>query len=204
MNLHIPASNLDPRVEEPRRPSTGDVEAAYRTILSYIGENPDREGLLGTPGRVVRSLDEHFAGYGANPTQILSRTFDEIADYDEMVILRGIPFESHCEHHLAPIIGKAWVAYLPRNRVVGISKLARVVDVFAKRVQIQERMTAEIADVINSALEPRGVGVVIKATHFCMSTRGVYKSGTDMVTSRMLGEFRTDQATRQEFLSLTE
>jgi GTP cyclohydrolase I len=203
MNLHISASKFDLRVDEPQRPSANEAEAAYRTILSYIGENPDREGLLDTPGRVVRSLDEHFSGYRADPAQILSRTFDEIADYDEMVVLRGIPFESHCEHHLAPIIGKAWVAYLPSDRVVGISKLARVVDAFAKRLQIQERMTAEIADVINSVLGPRGVGVVIKAAHQCMSTRGVHKCGTDMVTSRMLGTFKTDAAIRQEFLSLT-
>ena len=204
MNLHISASKFDRQLEEPGRPSAAEAEAAYRTILSYIGENPDREGLLDTPGRVVRSLDEHFAGYRADPIQILNRTFSEVADYDEMVVLRGIPFESHCEHHLAPIIGKAWVAYLPRERVVGISKLARVVDVFAKRVQIQERMTAEIAEAVNIALDPKGVGVVIKAAHHCMTTRGVHKCGTDMVTSRLLGAFKTDAATRKEFLALTE
>ena len=204
MNLHLPADQFGSANDATCRPSRDEAEAAYRTILSYLGDNPVRDGLMETPGRAVRALDEYFAGYDVDPTQILNKMFDEIDDYDEMVILRGIPFESHCEHHLAPIIGKAWVAYLPHQRVVGISKLARTVDAFAKRLQIQERMTSQIANVIDEVLKPKGVGVVVKATHHCMSTRGVHKHDTDMVTSRMLGAFRSDPATRQEFLSMVE
>ena len=157
-----------------------------------------------TPARARRALTEYFAGYDDDPQLILSKTFSETAGYDDMIALRSIPFESHCEHHLAPIIGHAWVAYLPGSRVVGISKLARTVNAFAKRLQIQERMTAQIADVVNDVLQPRGVGVVIKAVHHCMSSRGVHKTGTDMVTSRMLGAFKDDPAVRQEFLSMTD
>lgn len=186
------------------RPSRKEAEAAYATIIRYAGDNPARDGLLETPARAVRALDEYFSGYKVDQRQILNKTFEEIDGYDEMVILRAIEFESHCEHHMAPIIGRAWVAYLPEKRVVGISKLARTVDAFAKRLQIQERMTSQIANVIYEELQPRGVGVVIKATHHCMSTRGVCKHGSDMVTSRMLGVFRTDAATRAEFLSMVE
>lgn len=174
------------------RPGREAAEHAFRTILSYIGEDPDREGLLETPSRFVRALDEHFAGYDVDPLRLLEKTFGETEQYDEMVLLRAIPFESHCEHHVAPITGCAWVAYVPSERVVGISKLARVVEVYAKRLQIQERMTAQIADTVNRALRPKGVGVVIKAAHACMTSRGVLKHGTDLVTSRMLGCFRDD------------
>ncbi len=204
MNLHVRNNALQGAELTEPRPTRAEAEAAYRTILRYAGDDPERDGLQETPGRAVRALDEYFAGYDIDPVQILQKTFDEIDDYDEMVILRGIPFESHCEHHMAPIIGKAWVAYLPEERVVGISKLARTVDAFAKRLQIQERMTSQIANVIDEVLKPKGVGVVIKATHHCMSTRGVHKHGTDMVTSRMLGAFREDAATRQEFLAMVE
>ena len=185
-----------------RNPTFEDVKAAYRIILRYAGEDPDRDGLKETPARAARALSEYFGGYDLDPAEILNKTFEETDGYDEMVVLRGIPFESHCEHHLAPIIGKAWVAYIPRNRVVGISKLARTVDAFAKRLQIQERMTAQIANVIEEQLDPLGVAVVVKAAHMCMSTRGVHKHDTDMVTSRMLGAFRNDPMTRQEFMSI--
>ncbi|AGK58758.1 GTP cyclohydrolase I [Hyphomicrobium denitrificans 1NES1] len=181
-----------------------DVEAAFRTIIRWAGDDPDRPGLAETPSRMSRAFEEFFSGYRQDPVQILQKTFEEIEGYDEMVMLRGIPFESHCEHHLAPIIGRAWVAYVPRGRVVGISKLARVVDAYAKRLQIQEKMTAQIANAIESALQPKGVGVIIKATHHCMTTRGVHKPDTDLVTSRMLGCFRDNPIKRQEFLSLID
>ncbi len=202
MNVHVLPRIAEELVVDIDRPSRAEAEAAYRTILRYAGDNPERDGLLETPARAVRALDEYFAGYALDPATILDKTFEEIGGYDEMVVLRAIPFESHCEHHIAPIIGKAWVAYLPKNRVVGISKLARIVDAYAKRLQIQERMTTQIANVINDVLKPKGVGVVIKASHHCMSTRGVHKHDTDMVTSRMLGAFRDDAATRQEFLGM--
>jgi GTP cyclohydrolase I len=185
------------------RPDRAEVEAAVRTIIRWAGDDPRRDGLAETPSRVARAFEEFFAGYAQDPAEILHKTFEEIEGYDEMIALRGIPFESHCEHHMAPIIGQAWVAYIPNGRVVGISKLARVVDVFAKRLQIQEKMTAQIANVIQEVLKPQGVAVVIKATHHCMSTRGIHKSGTDLVTSRMLGVFRENAITRQEFLGLT-
>jgi GTP cyclohydrolase IA len=162
-----------------------------------------RDGLRETPARLVRAFQEYFSGYGEDPEQILQKTFEEIEGYDEMVVLRGVRFESHCEHHVAPIIGRAWVGYVPNQRVVGISKLARVVDAFAKRLQIQERLTAQIANTIEHVLKPQGVAVVIKATHHCMSTRGIHKQGADLVTSRMLGCFRDNAMTRQEFLSMT-
>ena len=184
------------------RPSRGDAEKAVRTLIQWAGDDPDREGLLDTPSRVVRSYEEFFAGYDACPRQLLERTFEEVEGYDEIVLLRDIRFESHCEHHMAPIIGKAHIAYLPRHRVVGISKLARVIDVFAKRLQIQEKMTAQIASTINDVLQPEGVAVVIEAAHQCMTTRGVHKSGVSMVTSRMLGAFRDNDATRREFLAM--
>lgn len=184
------------------RPSREEAEAAVRTLIRWIGDDPDREGLLDTPGRVTRAWEEFGAGYHQDPRDILARTFEEIAGYDEMVVLRDIGFESHCEHHMLPIIGRAHVAYLPRKRVVGISKLARIVEAFARRLQIQEKMTAEIADTIQDVLEPHGVAVVIDAAHHCMTTRGVRRGGVNMVTSRMLGAFRKDPSTRREFLAM--
>ena len=186
------------------KPSRSEAEAAVRTLLRWAGENPDRDGLVDTPARVARAFEEYFKGYEQDPVEILQRTFDETEGYDEMIVLRGIPFESHCEHHMAPIIGRAWVAYVPLGRVVGISKLARVVETYAKRLQIQEKMTAQIANTINDVLKPHGVGVIIKASHHCMSTRGVHKHDTDLVTSRMLGCFRDNPMTRQEFLALAD
>ncbi|WP_421782163.1 GTP cyclohydrolase I FolE [Kiloniella litopenaei] len=184
------------------RPSRDEALAAVETLLRWAGDDPTREGLLGTPDRVVRSYEEFFAGYNIEPRELLERTFEEVEGYDEIVLLRDIRFESHCEHHMAPIIGKAHVAYLPNNRVVGISKLARVIEAYAKRLQIQEKMTAQVANAINEVLQPKGVAVVIEAAHQCMTTRGVHKSGVTMVTSRMLGLFRTNPSTRREFLSL--
>ena len=179
-----------------------EIEQAFRGVLRWIGEDPDRDGLRETPGRLVRAYREYFCGYEQDPEQILQKTFEEIEGYDEMVLLRGIPFQSHCEHHLAPIIGRVWVAYVPNERVVGISKLARVVEAYAKRLQIQERLTAQIANCIEQVLKPKGTGVVIKATHHCMTSRGVNKQGTDLVTSRMLGCFRDNPMTRQELMSM--
>jgi GTP cyclohydrolase IA len=184
------------------RPDRADVEAAFRTIIRWTGDDPERDGLTETPARVACAFEEFFAGYTQDPIEILRKTFEEIEGYDEMIALRGIRFESHCEHHMAPIIGQAWVAYIPNGRVVGISKLARVVEVFAKRLQIQEKMTAQIANTINDVLKPHGVGVIIKASHHCMTTRGVQKPDSDLVTSRMLGCFRDNPLTRQEFLSM--
>jgi GTP cyclohydrolase IA len=181
-------------------PNRLEVEAAVRTLIRWVGENPGREGLRDTPARVARAFTEICEGYLEDPVEILGRSFEETSGYDEMILLRDIPFQSCCEHHLAPIEGVAHVAYLPRSRVVGISKLARLVDVFARRLQIQERLTAEIAASIDSVLEPRGVGVVIKASHACMSLRGVKKHGVSMVTSRLLGSFRDDPGVRREFL----
>lgn len=184
------------------KPSRTEVEAAFKTIIRWTGDDPARDGLKETPARVTRAFEEFFKGYTDDPEAILQKTFEEIEGYDEMIVLRGIRFESHCEHHMAPIVGRAWVAYIPKGRVVGISKLARVVDAYAKRLQIQEKMTAQIANTIQSVLQPDGVGVVIKAEHHCMTTRGVHKHGTDMVTSRMLGSFRDNPMTRQEFLAM--
>ena len=184
------------------RPNRDEARAAVETLIRWAGDDPSREGLTGTPDRVVRAYDEHFAGYDTDPIALLQRTFEEVEGYDEMVLLRDIRFESHCEHHIKPIIGRAHIAYLPNHRVVGISKLARLVDAYAKRLQIQEKMTAQIANTIAEVLEPQGVGVVIEATHQCMTTRGVYKPGATMVTSRMLGLFRSDHRTRREFLAL--
>jgi GTP cyclohydrolase I len=185
-------------------PSREEAEAAFRTIIRWAGENPDRPGLIETPSRAARAFQEYFAGYDQDPLAILNKTFDETGGYEEMVTLRGIAFESHCEHHLAPIVGQAWVAYVPNGRVVGLSKLARVVDAYAKRLQIQERMTSEIAFAVQEVLQPQGVGVVIKAVHHCMSSRGVHKVGAETLTSCMLGCFRDNAATRQEFLALTK
>ncbi len=186
------------------RPTRAEAEAAVRTLLRWAGDNPERDGLHETPSRVVRAFEEYFRGYAEDPEAILKKTFEETEGYDEMIVLRGIRFESHCEHHLAPIIGRAWVGYIPNGRVVGISKLARVVESFAKRLQIQEKMTAQIANAIEQVLKPHGVAVVIKAEHHCMTARGIHKPGTDMVTSRMLGIFRDNAITRQEFLSIVD
>ncbi|MEQ1712082.1 MAG: GTP cyclohydrolase I FolE [Hyphomicrobium sp.] len=186
------------------RPSRAEAEAAFRTIIRWAGDDPERDGLHETPSRVARAFEEWFKGYADDPEAILKKTFEEIEGYDEMIVLRGIRFESYCEHHMAPIIGKAWVGYIPNGRVVGISKLARVVEIYSKRLQIQEKMTAQIANTIQQVLQPEGVGVVLKAEHHCMTTRGVHKHGTDMVTSRMLGAFRDNPITRQEFLSMVD
>ncbi|MGH6719295.1 MAG: GTP cyclohydrolase I FolE, partial [Alphaproteobacteria bacterium] len=185
-----------------RKPSRREAEQAVRTLLAWTGDDPDREGLRETPGRVVRAFEEWFAGYNDDPAAVLGKTFVETNGYDEMVVLRDIRVESHCEHHVAPIIGKAHIAYLPRARVVGISKLARLVEIYAKRLQIQEKFTSQIADTLESALKPKGVAVVVEATHHCLSTRGIHKPGVLMVTSRMLGAFRTHDATRREFLNM--
>ncbi|MBI5121922.1 MAG: GTP cyclohydrolase I FolE [Rhodospirillales bacterium] len=184
------------------KPSREEAEAAVRTLIRWTGDDPDREGLVGTPDRVVRAYEEFYSGYDADPVEILKRTFEETDGYDEMVVLRDIRLESNCEHHMVPILGKAHVAYLPDKRVVGISKLARVVEIYARRLQIQEKLTSQIANCINEVLHPKGVAVVIEAAHQCMTTRGVRKPGVTMVTSRMLGAFRDDQSTRREFLAM--
>ena len=183
------------------RPSRSEAEDAVRTLIRWAGDDPLREGLIDTPGRVVRSYEEFFAGYLQDPNEVLARTFSEVDGYDEMIVMNDIRFESHCEHHIAPIIGKVHVGYLPNHRVVGISKLARLVDVYAKRLQVQEKMTVQIADSLQRVLRPKGVGVVIEASHQCMTTRGVHKPGVGLVTSRMVGAFRTDPSTRREFLA---
>jgi GTP cyclohydrolase I len=202
MNDSVEARHRKPKAKAPApRPSREEAEAAVRTLIRWAGDEPDREGLDGTPARVARAYEEWFAGYGDDPAELLRRTFEEAGGYDEIVLLRDIRFESHCEHHMAPVIGRAHIGYLPRHRVVGISKLARLVEVFAKRLQIQERMTAEIANCIDRVLHPHGVAVIIEGTHTCMTTRGIRKSQATMVTSRMLGVFRDNPETRQEFLS---
>jgi GTP cyclohydrolase IA len=187
---------------EPDHPTREDAEAAVRTLLRWAGDDPDREGLRDTPARVARSYAELFGGYRTDPVALLERTFSETDGYDEIVLLRDIRVESHCEHHMVPIIGRAHVAYLPNRRVVGISKLARVVDAYARRLQLQEKLTAQVANTINDVLRPRGTAVIIEAGHQCMSTRGVHKPGVGMITSRMLGAFRTNPDTRRELLSL--
>jgi GTP cyclohydrolase I len=186
----------------PNRPSREDAEAAVRTLLRWAGDDPAREGLVDTPKRVARAFEDWFSGYDQDPQAYLARTFEEVAGYDDMVILKDIRFESHCEHHLAPIIGRAHVGYLPTRRVVGISKLARVVEAFARRLQVQEKMNAQIAHCIQQVLEPKGVAVVIEAAHQCMTTRGVHKTGVTMVTSTMFGAFRENSDTRREFLDI--
>ena len=185
-----------------QRPSRAEAEEAVRTLIRWAGDDPAREGLLETPHRVVKSYEEFFAGYQADPADVLRRTFEETDGYDEIVLLRDIRLESYCEHHMVPIIGKVHVAYLPDKRVVGISKLARLVEAFARRLQIQEKMTAQIANTINEVLQPKGVAVVVEAAHQCMTTRGVHKPGVTMVTSRMLGAFRDDASTRREVMAL--
>lgn len=199
---------LDAKAKEPaaakraKRPSRAEAEEAVCALIRWAGDDPEREGLVETPGRVVRAFEEWFEGYGQDPHDILQHTFEETDGYDEMVVLRDIRVESHCEHHMAPIIGKAHVAYLPHHRVVGISKLARIVEIFARRLQLQEKMTSQIADTLNDVLKPKGVAVVVEAAHQCMTTRGVHKTGVLMITSRMLGEFRSNPTTRREFLSM--
>lgn len=190
------------RPATPVRPGRKEAEEAVRTLLLWAGDDPAREGLADTPARVVSAFEEWFSGYGEDPERYLARTFEEVDGYDEMVVLRDIRFESHCEHHLAPIIGRCHVGYLPNKKIVGISKLARVVDVYARRLQVQEKLNAQIANCIQAVLEPKGVAVVIEATHQCMTTRGVHKTGVTMVTSSMLGSFRSDPMTRREFLTI--
>ena len=202
MNIVTPSPRRVSAAHSSDRPTREEAEAAVRTLLRWAGDDPGREGLLETPARVARAFKEWFSGYGEDPYDFLKATFEETDGYDEMVVLRDIRFESHCEHHLAPIIGKAHVAYLPNRRVVGISKIARLIEVYARRLQIQEKLTAQIANTLNEVLEPLGVAVVVEATHQCMTTRGVHKPGVSMVTSRMLGNFRTDPTTRREFLSM--
>jgi len=186
------------------KPSRAEAEDAVRTLIRWAGDDPKREGLLETPSRVVRSYEEFFAGYGHDPKLVLARTFEEVDGYDEIIVLTDIRFESHCEHHMVPIIGKVHIGYLPERRVVGISKLARLVEIYARRLQIQEKMTAQIADALQEVLKPRGVAVVVEAAHQCMTTRGVHKPGVSMVTSRMVGAFRSDARTRREFLSIID
>jgi GTP cyclohydrolase I len=182
--------------------SRAEAEAAVRALLTYIGENPDREGLADTPKRVVKAYDEFFGGYAQDPEEILARTFEETEGYDEMIVLDGVEFTSHCEHHMVPIVGTAYIGYLPKTRVVGVSKLARVLEIYAKRLQIQERLTAQVANAINDVLDPRGVAVVLRSQHQCMATRGVRQNGAMMTTSRMLGAFRESRDVRQDFETL--
>lgn len=203
VNIHIPSDRTaDASTSFALRPTQAEAEAAVRTLLRWTGDDPDREGLRDTPARVARSYSELFSGYATDPVELLTRSFEETDGYDEMVVLRDIRLESHCEHHMVPIIGRVHIAYLPAGRVVGISKLARVLDVYAKRLQIQEKLTAQVANTINDVLQPKGVAVVIEASHQCMTTRGVHKTGVSMVTSRMLGAFRDDPSTRREFLAI--
>jgi GTP cyclohydrolase I len=203
MSANVHALELTRTRHLARKPDLDQVEAAVRTIIRWGADDPEREGLIEMPARVARALEEAFAGYGQDPAAVLRKSFDEIEGYDEMVVLRGVRFESRCEHHLAPIVGRAWVAYAPDGRVVGISKLARVVEIYARRLQLQERFTAQIANVIEDVLKPRGVGLLVKATHHCMTARGVHKPEADLVTSRMVGCLRDRSELRQEFLSMT-
>ena len=196
------AANLSKKETATGRPSREQAEQAIDTLLRWAGDDPEREGLIDTPKRVALAYEDWFRGYGEDPVNFLQRTFEEVEGYDELIVLRDITFESHCEHHMAPIIGVAHVGYLPNSKVVGISKLARVVETFARRLQVQEKLTAQIANCIESVLKPRGVGVVIDAVHQCMTTRGIHKSGVSMVTSQMLGSFRKDARTRAEFLQM--
>ena len=184
------------------QPSREDAEQAVRTLLDWAGDDPNREGLKDTPSRVVRACEDWFSGYKEDPIDFLRRTFYQVDGYDEMIVLRDISFESHCEHHMAPIIGKAHIGYLPNRNVVGISKLARVVETFSRRLQVQETMTAQIANCIQDVLKPKGVGVVVEGSHQCMTTRGIHKEGVAMITSRLLGDFRSDPRTRSEFLNI--
>ena len=202
MNKIDPIALIEAEARPIERPTTAEAEQAVRTLLRWAGDDPEREGLLDTPGRVVRAYRQWFRGYEEDPVAMLQRTFEEVEGYDEMVVLRDIRFESFCEHHLAPIIGVAHVGYIPTDRVVGISKLVRLVDAYAKRLQVQEKMTAQIANTLMTVLKPRGVAVVMEGEHHCMSTRGVHKHGVSMVTSTMLGGFREDHRTRKEFMDI--
>ena len=203
VRLDQPGKAAEVEAKSPRvRPTREEMEAAVRTIIRWAGDDPEREGLTGTPERVARAYEEWFSGYDEDPKAALQKTFEETDGYDEMIVLRDIRLESFCEHHLAPIVGKVHLAYLPERRIVGISKLARIVDAFARRLQVQEKLTAQIANTIAEVLEPKGVAVVIEAVHQCMTTRGVHKPGSVMVTSRMLGRFRSDPRTRREFLAM--
>ena len=184
------------------RPSEEEAMAAVKTLLAFAGDDPSREGLVETPKRVIKAYGEFFAGYDEDPVEALSKTFEQVEGYDEMVIVKGIRVESHCEHHMVPIVGVAHIGYIPKNRVVGISKLARIIDIFGKRLQTQETMTAQVADTINDVLKPKGVAVVIDAAHQCMTTRGIHKTETSTVTSRMLGAFKENPTTRSEFMNL--
>ena len=204
MNRILKKSDMVSLATGVARPSREEAEEAVRTLLRWAGDNPEREGLVGTPDRVVRAYEEFFAGYDEDPAEMLQRTFEEVEGYDEVVVLRDIRLESHCEHHMVPIIGKVHIGYLPDRRVVGISKLARVVQAFAKRLQIQEKLTAQIANTIDAVLQPKGVGVVIKAVHHCMTTRGIHKPDSNLVTSRMLGCFREDAGLRRQFLDMID
>ena len=202
MNTYVPPSGREAPAQTVERPSEEEAQAAIRTLIRWAGDDPSREGLRDTPKRVAKSYGEFFRGYAEDPVAILETTFEEVEGYDEIVLLRDIRLESHCEHHMVPIIGRAHVAYLPHRRVVGISKLARVVDAYAHRLQIQEKLTAQICNTINEVLKPRGTAVIIEASHECMTTRGVHKPGVSMVTSRMLGAFRDDPSTRRELLAM--
>ena len=202
MNKIDPIALIQAEARPVERPTTAEAEGAVRTLLRWAGDDPEREGLLDTPGRVVRAYRQWFRGYEEDPVAMLQRTFEEVEGYDEMVVLRDIRFESFCEHHLAPIIGVAHVGYIPTDRVVGISKLVRLVDAYAKRLQVQEKMTAQIANTLMTVLKPIGVAVVMEGEHHCMSTRGVNKHGVSMVTSTMLGAFREDHRTRKEFMDI--
>jgi len=202
VNIQTPASIAAPQASTLQRPTREEAEAAVRTLLLWAGDDPNREGLVDTPARVARAYEEFFGGYATDPVELLARSFEETDGYDEMVVLRDIRLESHCEHHLVPIIGRAHIAYIPDGRVVGISKLARVLEAYAKRLQIQEKLTAQVANTIETVLKPKGVAVVIEAQHQCMTTRGIHKPGVSMVTSRMLGAFRDDPSTRREFLAM--
>ena len=197
--LAVAKTNTPAQIE---RPTRDEVEEAVRKLLLWTGDDPTREGLVDTPARVVSAFEEWFAGYRLDPESYLSRTFEEVEGYDEMIVLRDIRFESHCEHHLAPIIGRIHIGYLPNNKVVGISKLARVVEAYSKRLQVQEKLNAQVANCIQKVLEPKGVAVVVEATHQCMTTRGIHKTGVTLVTSNMLGAFRKDPMTRREFLTI--
>lgn len=185
-----------------KKPTRSQAEEAVRTLIRWAGDDPAREGLRDTPARVTRAYEEYFAGYAKNPASALSRTFKEVEGYDEMIVLRDIQFNSHCEHHMAPFSGRVHIAYIPRSKVLGISKLARLVEIYARRLQIQEKLTAQIATALNDTLKPHGVAVVVEAVHSCMTTRGVMKPGTALLTSHLLGSFRSDPRTRQEFFSL--
>ncbi len=202
MNVEKKIAAPDQGSADVERPAREEAEEAVRTLIRWAGDDPARDGLLGTPDRVVRAYEEYFAGYDEDPEDLLGRTFDETAGYDEIVVLKDIPFASHCEHHIAPMIGKAHVAYIPDKRVVGISKMARLVEVYARRLQIQEKLTAQIANTMDDVLQPKGVAVVVEAYHECMTTRGIDKPGVSLVTSRMLGAFRDNLATRREFLAM--